>query len=55
MRQGNLHRYVFVDHYIALDTVDEVIYQVSALGGSKARQQQRFFDALMGRKKAKQK
>jgi len=53
LRQGNRHEYVYIDHYVALDTVDEVIYQVSALEGSKAKQQTRFFDALMGRKKSK--
>jgi len=53
LRQGNRHKYVFIDHYVALDTVDEVIYQVSALGGSKNKQQDRFFDALMGRRREK--
>jgi SNF2 family DNA or RNA helicase len=55
LRQGNRHAYVYVDHYVALDTVDETIFRVSALGGSKAKQQDRFFDALMGRKREKQK
>jgi hypothetical protein len=55
LRQGNRHEYVYIDHFVCLDTVDEVIYRVSALGGSKAGQQQRMFDALMGRKRAKQK
>jgi len=54
LRQGNPHEYVFIDHYVALDTVDEVIYRMSALEGHKAKQQQRFFDALMGRKNSKQ-
>ena len=55
MRQGNHHEYVYIDHYIARDTVDEVIFRVSSLEGSKAKQQTRFFDALMGRKREKQK
>lgn len=53
LRQGNKHAYVYIDHYITRDTVDEVIYQVSAYGGSKARGQDRLFEALMGRRRSK--
>ncbi len=53
LRQGNKHKFVYVDHYIALDTVDEIIFQVSSLEGSKAKGQNRLFDALLGRKKVK--
>lgn len=51
LRQGNRFAWVYVDHYVARGTVDETIFQVSSLDGHKAKGQQRFFDALMGRRK----
>ncbi len=45
-RQGNQHSHVFVHHFIAVDTVDEVI--INTLRGKK-RTQQAFFEGLKKR------
>ena len=55
MRRGNPFSKVYIDHYIALDTVDETIYQVSSLGGTKNQGQTRLFDALKVRKRQRSK
>lgn len=46
MRRGNPYSKVWIDHFICLGTVDETIYQVSALGGKKNQGQSRLFEAL---------
>lgn len=53
LRQGNKHKYVYIDHFISLDTVDEVLYRVASYDGSKAKGQNRLFDALLGRRQKK--
>jgi hypothetical protein len=46
MRRGNPYSKVYIDHFIARNTVDELIYQVAALGGKKNQGQSRLFEAL---------
>ena len=53
MRQGNKSKHTFIDHYIARDTVDEVLYQVASYHGTKAKGQGRLFDFLKERSRSK--
>lgn len=55
MRRGNPYTKVYIDHFIALGTVDELIYQVASLKGTKAGGQQRLFDALTAYKRGRSK
>lgn len=55
MRRGNPYSKVFIDHFVALGTVDETIYQVSALGGVKNQGQSRLFEALREKKRGSRK
>jgi hypothetical protein len=48
LRQGNKSQKVFVDHYIALNTVDELLYRLME---HKAGTQNRLFDALKDEKR----
>jgi hypothetical protein len=53
LRQGNKCKHVFIDHYIALDTVDEVLFRVATYHGSKAKGQGRLFEFLQDRRRNK--
>jgi len=55
MRRGNPFSKVYIDHFITLGTVDELIYQVSSIKGTKAGGQQRLFDALKVEKRRRSK
>lgn len=55
MRRGCPYSKVYIDHFIARNTVDELIYQVSALGGVKNQGQSRLFDALRTEKRRRSK
>lgn len=55
MRRGNPYSKVYIDHFIALNTVDELIYQVAALGGKKNQGQSRLFEALRTEKRKRSK